>query len=143
MENAGKAIEWNPKGGRPKLSQEERRDSVYKLRLTDKERADLEQQASEAGFKDVSVYVRKKLFSAGNAPAYNPKALFKAIDKTGVALKKIGTNINQIARYVHYLEQHNMVEGKVMAEYNQHFEELLKVEDKYVKAIRAFLRVTR
>lgn len=116
---------------------------MYKLRLTEKERGDLEQQAREAGFKDVSVYVRKKLFSADNAPAYNPKALFKAIDKTGVALKKIGANINQIARYVHYLEQHNMVEGKVIAEYNQHFEELLKVEDKYVKAIRAFLRVTR
>lgn len=134
---------WKSKGGRPKLGAEERRDQVYKVRLTEGERKELDRLASEAGYSDVSVYARKRLMTSGDGVSFNPKPLFKAIDDTGTELKRIGNNINQLARYVHYLEKNNMVEGKVLAEYNRHFEEYLKVEDAYVKAIRAFLRVTR
>ncbi|PRY13745.1 mobilization protein MobC [Pontibacter ummariensis] len=143
MENEQDERDWSYRGGRPLLGSDEKRDSVLQVRLTKQEHNDLKKQTAEQGYKDVSIYVRRKLFSADDAPAFNPKPLFRAIDKTGTELKRIGNNINQIARYAHYLEKNNMVEGKVIAEYNQHFEEFLKVEDAYVKAIRAFLRVTR
>jgi len=116
---------------------------MLRLRLTEKERVKLEEQASEAGYNDQSVYLRKKLFSAGEATVHNPKKLFQAIDKTGGELKRIGSNINQVAKYVHYLEKNNMVEPKVIGEFNRHFREFLEVEEAYVKAIRSFLRITR
>ncbi|RDV11880.1 plasmid mobilization relaxosome protein MobC [Pontibacter diazotrophicus] len=143
MENEEQLSEWKSKGGRPKLSAGERRDFMLRIRLTEQERKDLAELASEAGYNDVSVYARNKLFAPAHTPIHNPKQLFRAIDKTGAALKRVGTNINQIARYVHYLEKNNMVEGKVIAEYNQHFQEFLQVEEEYVKAIRTYLRTVR
>jgi len=116
---------------------------MLRLRLTEKERQDLAGLASEAGYKDVSAYARKRLLTPGEAPAHNPKDLFHAIDKTGTDLKKIGTNINQFTRYVNYLEKNNMVEPKAIGEFNRHFREFLDVEQTYVKAIRAYLRSTR
>ena len=143
MENEQQVAEWKPKGGRPRMRTEEKRRKSAGIRLTDEERARLEQRAAEAGYKDLSEYIRVRLLSDDSAPAYNPKKLFRAMDKMGGALKKIGTNINQVARYVHYLEKNSMVEPKVLAEHNQHFREFLQVEEAYVKAIRAYLRTVR
>lgn len=125
------------------MKAEEKRRKTASIRLTDDERTALEQRVTDAGYKDLSEYMRVRLLSEDSAPTYNPKELFRAIDKTGGALKKVGTNINQIARYVHYLEKNNMVEGKVIAEYNRHFREFLDVEEEYVKAIRTYLRTVR
>jgi hypothetical protein len=137
------ATEWKPRGGRPKLASQERRDQVYNIRLTEGERKELHRLAAEAGYSDVSVYARKRLLASGDAVSFNPKPLFRAIDKTGAELKRIGNNINQLTKYVHYLEKNHIAEGKVMEEYNRHFEEFIQVEDAYVRAIRAFLRITR
>ena len=143
MEKEQQAAEWKPKGGRPRMRAEDKRGKTVGIRITDEERTRLEQRATAAGYKDLSEYMRVRLLSEDSAPVHNPKKLFKAFDKTGTALKKVGTNINQIARYVHYLEKNNMVEPKVMAEYNQHFRQYLQVEEEYVKAIRAYLRTVR
>ncbi len=116
---------------------------MLRLRLTEKERGQLAEQVREAGYKDQSEYLRKKIFAPGDATVHNPKKLFRALDKTGGELKRIGNNINQIAKYINYLEKNNMVEGRVIDEYNRHFGEFLQVEDKYVKAIRAYLRTMR
>ncbi|MFD3002668.1 plasmid mobilization relaxosome protein MobC [Pontibacter toksunensis] len=143
MDNQEQAQEWNPKGGRPKLPAGEKRGFVVKLRFTEKERVQLEEQVREAGYNDRSEYLRRKIFASADVPVHNPKQLFRALDKTGGELKRIGTNINQIARYINYLEKNNMVEGKVIAQYNQHFQEFLQVEEEYVKAIRTYLRTLR
>ncbi|PRY09016.1 mobilization protein MobC [Pontibacter ummariensis] len=143
MEEEKQAGNWKPKGGRPKVRDEERRDQTFKIRLNAGERKELDEQAAAAGYQDLSTFMRVKLFSQNGAAVHNPKELFHAIDKTGAALNKIGANINQIARYVHYLEKNNMVSEQVLAEYNQQCQQLIKVEDEYVKAIRAYLRTTR
>ncbi|WP_345158600.1 plasmid mobilization protein [Pontibacter saemangeumensis] len=143
MENQQQAPEWKPKGGRPPMKPAEKRLKTASMRLTEDERTALEQRAAAAGYKDLSEYMRVRLLSEDTAPVHNPKQLFRALDKTGGDLKRIGTNINQITRYVHYLEKNNMVEGRVLAQYNQHFREFLQVEKEYVKAIRAYLRTVR
>ncbi len=125
------------------MKAEEKRLKTASMRLTEDERGTLERRAEAAGYKDLSEYMRVRLLSEDNAPTHNPKQLFRALDKTGGELKRIGNNINQVARYVHYLEKNNMVEGKVIALYNQHFQEFLQVEKEYVKAIRAYLRTVR
>ena len=122
---------------------EEKRRKTASIRLTDEERTLLEQRTAAAGYNDLSEYMRVRLLSEDNAPIHNPKQLFRALDKTGGELKRIGNNINQIAKYINYLEKNNMVEGRVIAEFNQHFQELLQVEKEYVKAIRAYLRTVR
>lgn len=132
-----------PRGGRPKSADKDRRDLVYPIRLTGEERRHLDEQAAATGYVDISVYVRKKLFSEDNASVHNPKELFHAIDKTGAELKKIGANINQVTRYVNYLEKNNMAKESALADFNKHFQEFIQVEDRYVKAIRAYLRTTR
>jgi hypothetical protein len=143
METQQQAAAWKPKGGRPRMMAEEKRLKTASMRLTEDERTSLEKRATDAGYKDLSEYMRVRLLSEDSAPVHNPKQLFRALDKTGGELKRIGNNINQVARYVHYLEQNNMVEGKVIAQYNQHFQEFLQVEKEYVKAIRAYLRTVR
>ncbi|MHA6250055.1 plasmid mobilization protein [Pontibacter sp. CAU 1760] len=143
MENQQQVPAWKSKGGRPPMRAAEKRRKSASIRLTEDERTNLEQWAANAGYKDLSEYMRARLLSENNAPLYNPKKLFRAIDQTGGALKKVGTNINQIAKYVHYLEKNNMVAGEVIAEYNQHFQKFLQVEEEYVKAIRSYLRTVR
>lgn len=125
------------------MKPEEKRLKTASMRLTEDERKALEQRATAAGYKDLSEYMRVRLLSEDSAPTHNPKQLFRALDKTGGELKRIGNNINQLARYAHYLEKNNMVEGKVLDEYNRHFQEFLQVENAYVKAIRAYLRTVR
>ncbi|GHA81666.1 plasmid mobilization protein [Pontibacter akesuensis] len=142
MEKEPEKQDWKPRGGRPKKRAEDRRNSVLKLYLTTKERSDLEAKAISSGYTDLSAYLRLRLFSEEGA-GHNPKELFHAIDKTGAALKKVGTNLNQVVRYMHYLEKNNMVSEQTIAEYNQHFRKMIEVEEEYVKAIRAFLRTTR
>ena len=143
MEKEEQAQKWNPKGGRPPMKAEEKRGKWAGIRLTDGERERLQQLATEAGYRDLSEFMRRRLLSEENAPIHNPKKLFLAIDQMGGALKKIGANINQFTRYVHYLEKNSMVEPKVIGEFNRHFREFLDVEEAYVKAIRAYLRTVR
>ncbi|GAB3834638.1 plasmid mobilization protein [Pontibacter rugosus] len=116
---------------------------MVKLILTKKEREQLAEQVREAGYKDQTEYLRKKVFASGDTPVHNPKKLFRALDKTGGELNRIGNNINQVAKYIHYLEKNNMVEARVISEYNRYFQEFLQVEVEYVKAIRAYLRTMR
>lgn len=143
MENEEQAQSWNPKGGRPPMKAEEKRGKWAGIRLTNEERARLQQLATEAGYKDLSEYMRQRLLSEENTQIHNPKQLFRAMDKTGGELKRIGNNINQVTRYVHYLEKNGMAETKAIAEFNRHFQEMIQVEREYVKAIRAYLRTVR
>lgn len=134
---------WRPRGGRPKSTDKEIRDKVYKIRFSEQERQRLDKLAADAGYTDLSIYVRKKLFSEDNTSVHNPKELFHAIDKTGAALKKIGANINQVVRHVNYLQKNNLAKESVLADFNKHFQAFIQVEDEYVKAIRAYLRTKR
>lgn len=139
MEQQGQDMTWKPKGGRPRSNNP--RENVYNIRFTDDEREDLEQMAVNAGYKDLSSFIRTRLFSGDSA--HNPKELFLAADRTGAALKKVGADINQVARYVRLLEKHNVLSDKVLQSFNRSFAELIKIEAEYVRAIRAFLRAVK
>ncbi|WP_276499883.1 plasmid mobilization protein [Pontibacter litorisediminis] len=139
MEQQGYDENWKPKGGRPRS--ENPRDNTYKIRFTDDERKDLDTLAADAGYTDLSAYIRARLFSGDTD--YNPKELFVVANRTGAALKKIGTDINQVARYVRLLEKHNILSEQVLQDFNRSFAELIQIEEEYVKAIRAFLRAAK
>ncbi|GAA4924639.1 plasmid mobilization protein [Mucilaginibacter defluvii] len=78
---------------RPTVHKDEKRIFRITIRLTAIERLQVQQAAKAAGLSNY-LYVREKLLK-GRAP--EPKLARIDID-TYVELKKIGTNINQLAR---------------------------------------------
>ena len=125
---------WNPKGGRPKKAEKDLRNKPVKIKLTEGEKTSLYKECEKLGWKQPHVYFRNKLLSKAAGPGYNPQELFKTLDKVGV-------NINQIAKYINYLDKNNMVDQKFMPEYNQHFKRMIEVQSEYTVAIKAFLRI--
>ena len=131
---------WNPKGGRPKKDEKEIRNKSVKIKLTEPERTDLYKEAETLGWKQPLVYFRNKLLSKEAAPGYNPQELFKALDKLNPELKKVGRNINQIAKYVNHLDKNGMVDQRFISEYNTQFKKMAEVQREYALAIRAYLK---
>jgi hypothetical protein len=131
---------WNPKGGRPKKDEKDLRNKSVKIKLTETEKTDLYKEAGEKGWKQPLVYFRNKLLSKGGGSGYNPQELFKALNELNPELKKVGRNINQVAKYVNYLDKNGMVDQKLISEYNTHFEKMIAVQREYALAIRAYLK---
>ncbi|PSR51934.1 hypothetical protein AHMF7605_28920 [Adhaeribacter arboris] len=131
---------WNPKGGRPKKSDKERRDKPVLIKFTEDERNQLYKESEDLGWKQPLVYFRNKLLSKTNSTNHNPQSLFKALNRLNPELNKVGNNINQIARYVNYLDKNNMVDQKFIAEYSTCFKEMIEVQKEYTLAIKAYLR---
>lgn len=131
---------WNPKGGRPKKDLKEVRNSQVIIRFKEGEKGDLYKEAEERGWSQPLVYFRNKLLSKDGGPGYNPQELFKALNKLNPELKKVGRNINQIAKYVNHLDKNGMVDQKFIAEYNAHFKRMIEVQREYAQAIRAYLK---
>jgi len=133
---------WNPKGGRPKKVAKELKNKRVNLCFTEDEFKNLQDEAIKAGYKSeqVAIYAKTKLLPKEGAILYNPKALFTSLNKLGPELKKVGNNINQIARYVNYLDKNNMIDANFIAEYNQYFKKMAEVEHEYSVAIKAYLR---
>lgn len=132
---------WNPKGGRPKKEAKELKDKRLNLCFTEDEFKAMQDEMENAGYKYLGVYAKSKLLSSNEGTVqYNPKVLFNVLNELSPELKKVGTNIDQIARYVNYLDKNNMVDQKFMAEFNLCFKRMAEVQHEYVIAIKAYLR---
>jgi len=131
---------WNPKGGRPKKKESELRNKRVTVKLTEAEEIALFKECEDLGWKQPLVYFRNKLLSKEGKAQHNPNELFRVLNKLNPELNKIGNNINQVAKYVNYMDKNGMVDAKFIAEYNMLFKELLKVQQEYSVAIRAYLR---
>jgi len=81
--------------GRPQVATEEKRSVKITFRLTKEEKKKLEQSAEICGFA-TGIFIREKLFK-GRFP--EPKVA-KVDVGIYLELKKIGVNINQIAKHV-------------------------------------------
>jgi len=131
---------WNPKGGRPKKSDKERRDKTVLIKFTEDEKSQIYKESEDLGWKQPLVYFRNKLLSKNSSAGHNPQSLFKALNKLNPELNRVGNNINQIAKYVNYLDKNNMVDQKFIAEYNTYFKQMLEVQQEYTLVIKAYLR---
>lgn len=131
---------WNPKGGRPKKQVRDLKAKRLNLCFTEEEFNALKAEMQAAGYNILGVYAKSKLLSRQGAVPHNPKQLFNVLDKLSPELKRIGVNINQIARYVNYLDSNNMIKADFIAEYNANFKKMAEVQHEYAVAIRAYLR---
>lgn len=77
------------KGGRPKKAPEERRSLTHGLRLSPREKEELEQRAEKAGLS-LSEYLRKRALGKPVKTKVDGKALKE--------MNRIGVNLNQLAR---------------------------------------------
>ena len=57
-----------------------------------------------SGYNSLSAYLRKKIAGNGIIIPY-PKELLNMLDKMGIQQSRIGNNINQIAKKVHFFNK--------------------------------------
>ncbi|WP_195637787.1 plasmid mobilization protein [Enterocloster bolteae] len=88
---------------KPKTYQTPKRHCVIKTRLTEAERADFEQRCSTLSMSQ-SEYIRQAIFYSCITPVIrvnqNSEELLTSVSSLVAQYGKIGSNLNQIARYL-------------------------------------------
>lgn len=88
---------------KPKTYQTPKRHCVIKTRLTEAERADFEQRCSTLSMSQ-SEYIRQAIFYSRITPvirvSQNSEELLTSVSSLVAQYGKIGSNLNQIARYL-------------------------------------------
>lgn len=86
------------------LRNQNNRNYFIGIKLSKEEKNALDQKCKALGYgKDVSSYVRKRLFSKDIATG-NPKEIIDELYKARGEINKAGTNLNQIANYTNFLK---------------------------------------
>lgn len=105
------------------MNKDDNRTTNVHIRLTQDEKDTLVEKAKKAELR-LSTYIRRA--------ALNQKYILKADVKTAFELKKIGVNLNQIAKYLNTLPTDDNIKGaalsveKYLSEINEVTKELLK-----------------
>ena len=92
-----------------------KRDRIVKVRLTNLEYEELTKASKSS--KCMSDYFRQRVFRKG-VGLIDPKEFIRSMDEICLEMKRIGNNINQLARYV------NIIRKKLIKRF------LMKVEKK-------------
>jgi len=122
------------------MEPKEKRTHLVKLRFTPPEYEKLLAEMKEANYKEVAVYLRKKLTLREDKLIYNPREALNALEVLGTEVMAIGKNINQIARYVNYLKANNSIKPHVLEQYTVQLKALTELELSMQKTVRGFFR---
>lgn len=93
------------------------------IRLNDKEYERL--MKDSANYRSLSDYMRQKLFNTG---VMSPVEYIKIMDEICLELKRIGNNINQIAKYVN--QHKESINSDIMREIENAISQHVEVEKK-------------
>jgi hypothetical protein len=127
--------------GRKKLDASERRAVKLQLHVTQDEYDQLKVFWQASGQKFISDYLRRMVLDQGKAKnLINKSALIKQLDKTGTILSKIGSNINQLARYANIQMKTGKIDQRTLSRFNQYMEHYLEEQRNLVRAYRALTR---
>jgi hypothetical protein len=102
----------------------ENRDKRLWIRLTPAEHGEVRERAKEMGVS-VSYYIRTRIFRAKEASVINAKEYLDAYREGVRELKKIGNNINQLARYANYINNSGQIQPAVIEELNSLLKEFV------------------
>ncbi len=123
-----------------------KRDRIVKVRLTNLEYEELTKASKSS--KCMSDYFRQRVFRKG-VGLIDPKEFIRSMDEICLEMKRIGNNINQLARYVNIHKEEvnqevlNEVEKGGFSIYVDRFRKFLKLEDKYPEFKDLYKRVIR
>jgi len=118
------------KGGRPKVPDELKRDTKFPLCLTKEEHARLKGMTLNSNYNSVSDFIRAMLFENTVKLYYEDKNT----EKMFFQLSKIGTNINQIARFFNVMkDNYNAISKdeieKYMLQLEKHVDDINKLDE--------------
>jgi hypothetical protein len=113
------------------------RTELIKVRCTDEEKQDIKKLASDYGM-DVSSFIRGKIFE--REVSLINAVEFLSMYKEGVhELKKIGNNINQLARYANYAEKSGQVSPALLEELNRYLQDFIRSQREFADLDRKII----
>jgi hypothetical protein len=116
---------------RPNKKEEDLKYKRVTLRFTESEYDSLKNLVGEGSLSD---YIRKTLFST-KPIVLNSRDLLSELREIASERKKIGINLNQLAKYANQLQIINAVNKGVMDDLNKYLGELIQVERKVGEAV--------
>jgi len=92
-----------------------------------------------SGYSSLSAYLRKKIAGNGIIIPY-PKEMLYTLDQLGIQQKRIGNNINQIAKKVNLYRKEGRFPHDAMGNFNKTMLEYMNSINDLSKAYRALIR---
>lgn len=111
------------------------RNVKFEIRLTKDEYQTLQDLSSD--YNSTSSYIRSKIFSQTEV-TINPKELLKSIDLLYLELKRIGNNVNQIAKRLN--ENPNVLSDDVAKAFNEELSQYTKSTKKLSSSISKIIK---
>lgn len=115
----------------------ENKNKRFEIRLTEKQDKMLREQAAKAGL-EVSEYARRKIFKGEKGIIDSIKFLEEYMQYIH-EIRKIGTNINQVAHYANILKNNDMLSTDVIKEMTVELSHLTTVEQKIEELYKRIL----
>lgn len=124
------------------MGKKEKRIHRLEIRLTEDEHGRLEETTEELGI-DKSELVRKLLFRGEDTLMVTNRDFRLATDRIGTELGKIGSNVNQFARYVNLAHKSNRVSPELIEGFNELLLEYKKANTDLVSVFDTLLRSSK
>ena len=122
-----------------KREEKEKREKRFELRLTQAEYDEL--LALEQTLQmDKSDIIRRRTFNNADAILITGRDFRLATDKIGAELGKIGSNVNQFARYANSLYNSNKVDPHVLGQFRNALQQYKIEQEKLISVYSALLK---
>ena len=128
-------------GGRKNLPATELKTRKLQLHVTELEYANIKLLYSASGKKTVSDFMRALILDKDKSNSIiNRVELIKHLDVIGKEIGRIGTNINQLAKYANIQIKSGKVDPKTMIRFTDQMDSYLQERRELAKAYRALVR---
>jgi hypothetical protein len=124
--------------GRPQLEGGKRIKKID-ARFTEDEYADIVALEQELGISKTEL-VRMRVLGNAKKVVVNSRELIRHLDDIGAEMGRIGNNINQLAKHANILRLRGMLNGSVVAHFNELLESYIKCQQGLETALRKIIR---
>jgi hypothetical protein len=128
-------------GGRKKLPSNQLKSKKLQMHVTALEYNNIQALYKASGKKTLSDFMRTMVLDENKSNSIiNNVELIKHLDKIGKEISRIGTNINQLARYANIQMLSGKVDPRTMIKFNDQMDSYLQKKRELTKAYRAMVR---
>ena len=131
----------NPKGGRSRLQQRQKRIVKLQAHVIEEEYENLNEQFQASGIRFLSDYMRLLILDKRKTGFItNKNELIKQLDRIGAQISRIGNNINQITKYANIQLKTGKIDQRTITRFNNQMEGYLKQQKVLTISYRALAR---
>jgi hypothetical protein len=128
-------------GARKKLPSNQLKSKKLQMHVTALEYTNIQALYKASGKKTLSDFMRTMVLDENKSNSIiNNIELIKHLDKIGKEVSRIGTNINQLARYANIQILSGKVDPRTMIKFNDQMDNYLQEKRELTKAYRAMVR---